>query len=65
MGEIGELWVRGPQVMQGYWNNPVETANVTKARWVACDRRHRACGSRRLLLHRGSEEGHDPVHLRV
>jgi long-chain acyl-CoA synthetase len=29
-GEIGELWVRGPQVMRGYWNNPVETANVLR-----------------------------------
>jgi long-chain acyl-CoA synthetase len=30
VGEIGELWVRGPQVMKGYWNNPMETANVLK-----------------------------------
>ena len=36
VGEIGELWVRGPQVMQGYWNNPSETANVLKPQgWLA------------------------------
>jgi len=27
-GDIGELMVRGPQVMQGYWQRPDETAKV-------------------------------------
>jgi len=28
LGEIGELAVKGPQVMKGYWNMPEETENV-------------------------------------
>lgn len=30
IGEKGELCVRGPQVMQGYWGKPDETAHVLK-----------------------------------
>ncbi len=33
-GDIGQLIVRGPQAMQGYWNNPSETANKLKRGWV-------------------------------
>lgn len=28
IGETGELWIKGPQVMQGYWQRPEETAKV-------------------------------------
>ncbi len=31
LGERGELAVRGPQVMQGYWNQPEESARVITA----------------------------------
>jgi long-chain acyl-CoA synthetase len=27
-GQLGELLIRGPQLMQGYWNRPSETAEV-------------------------------------
>ncbi|KGQ19058.1 Long-chain-fatty-acid-CoA ligase [Lysobacter dokdonensis DS-58] len=30
-GTVGELCIKGPQVMRGYWNRPDETANVLDA----------------------------------
>ena len=33
-GEEGELCIRGPQVMQGYWQKPEETAQVIRDGWL-------------------------------
>ncbi|MDI7274480.1 MAG: long-chain fatty acid--CoA ligase [Anaerolineae bacterium] len=34
VGETGELAIRGPQVMKGYWNRPDETALVLREGWL-------------------------------
>jgi long-chain acyl-CoA synthetase len=33
-GEIGEIAVKGPNIMQGYWNQPDETANIFVHGWM-------------------------------
>src|SRR5205085_2968850 len=33
-GESGELLLKGPQIMSGYWNKPVETAQALDGGWM-------------------------------
>ena len=34
VGKVGELIIRGPQVMRCYWNSPDETANALRNGWL-------------------------------
>jgi long-chain acyl-CoA synthetase len=33
-GEVGEVLIRAPQLMQGYWQRPTETENVIRDGWL-------------------------------
>ncbi|WP_022674053.1 class I adenylate-forming enzyme family protein [Novosphingopyxis baekryungensis] len=34
VGQVGELWARGPQIVLGYWNKPAATAETFVDGWV-------------------------------
>jgi long-chain acyl-CoA synthetase len=34
VGEVGEVWMRGPQIMAGYWNKPEQTAEALTDGWM-------------------------------
>ena len=31
---VGELLIKGPQVMKGYWNNPTESVHALQDGWL-------------------------------
>jgi long-chain acyl-CoA synthetase len=35
IGEPGEMWVKGPQVMKGYYQREADTAEILKEGWLA------------------------------
>ena len=37
VGEVGELWVKGPQLMQGYWNTDTQSVDASALQdgWLA------------------------------
>ena len=35
VGEVGELWMKGPHVFSGYWDNPQETDQTLRDGWLA------------------------------
>ena len=59
VGESGEVWVRGPQVMQGYWQRPDETAQVLTADGWLQTGDIGAFDSARISAAPRPQEGHD------
>ena len=60
LGEVGEICIRGPQVMAGYWNRPDETAKVMTKDGFFNSGDMGFMDEQRLRQDRRPQEGHDP-----
>ena len=60
MGERGEICIRGPQVMAGYWQRPDETAKVMTDDGFFKSGDIGVMDAQRLREDRRPQEGHDP-----
>ena len=59
----GEIWLRGANLMKGYYKNPEETAKVIDADGLVPHRRPRVGGREGRGLHPRQEQDHDPRRL--
>ena len=57
VGEVGELWAKGPQIVKGYWNKPEATAETFVDGWVRTGDLARL-DEEGFLLHRRPGQGH-------
>ncbi len=70
VGEVGELWMKGPHTFAGYWNNPTETAHTLRDGWLAtgdlmtCDSEgyHYVVGRKKEMYVSGGENVY-PAHV--
>ena len=58
VGDVGELWIFGPNVVKGYFNKPVETAASFTAGWLHSGDVARL-DDEGLRLYRRPGQGHD------